>query len=75
MSFNQIISKLLESMKEEIKKDENIIIIKNDILEPIIKEIFYIMYPYFICTSIVFMIVIIAIFVILFLNLKICYSN
>ena len=75
MSFNKIINKLLYSIKEEINKDDNIEILKNDILEPIIKEIFYIMYPYFIGVSIVFIIIIIVIFMILFLNIKICYSN
>ena len=75
MTFNQIINKLLTSMKEEINKEENIGILKNDILEPIIKEIFYIMYPYFIGVSIILIIIIILIFMILFLNIKICYSN
>ncbi len=75
MSFNKIINKLLYSIKEEINKDDNIEILKNDILEPIIKEIFYIMYPYFIGISVVFIIIIIVIFMILFLNIKICYSN
>ena len=75
MSFNEIINKLLSSMKDEINKKENIEILKNDILEPIIKEIFYIMYPYFICISIMFIVVIMMIFIILFLNIKICYST
>ena len=75
MSFNKIINKLLLSTKDEINKEENIYILKNDILKPIIKEIFYIMYPYFIGISIIFIIIIIAIFMILFLNIKICYSN
>ena len=75
MSFNTIINKLLTSMKEEINKEENIEILKNDILEPIIKEIFYIMYPYFIGVSVILIIIIIMIFMILFLNIKICYPN
>ena len=75
MSFNKITNKLLNSIKDEINNDENIQILKNDILEPIIKEIFYIMYPYFIGISIIFIIIIIMIFMILFLNIKICYSN
>ena len=75
MSFNKIVDKLLSSMKEEINKEKNIEILKNDILEPIIKEIFYIMYPYFIGVSIIFTIIVIVIFMILFLNIKICYST
>ena len=75
MSFNKIINKLLISMKEEINKEENIVIFKDDILEPIIKEIFYIMYPYFIGVSVILIVIIVAIFMILFLNIKICYST
>jgi hypothetical protein len=75
MSTSIIISKLLDTIKDEIKKDENIDKIKYDILKPIIEQIFYIMYPYFAFISLIFIIVIVVIFIILFLNIKICYSK
>ena len=75
MSFNEIVNKLLDSMKNELKKEETIEKIKIDILKPIVEQIFYIMYPYFAVISGIFIIVVIAIFIILFLNIKICYSK
>lgn len=75
MSFNEIVNKLLTSMKEEIEKEENIVILRNDIVKPIVEQVLLIVYPYFMGISIVFLIVIIVIFMILFLNIKICYSK
>jgi len=62
-------------MKEELEKKENLEILKNDIIQPIVEQVFYIMYPYFVGVSISFIILIMVIFIILFLNIKICYSN
>ena len=75
MSFNSVITKLIDSMKEEIKKEENIIKIKEDVLKPIVEQLFYLMYPYFAGISLIFIIVILVIFVILFLNIKIYYHK
>tara|TARA_B100000035_G_C20929106_1_gene522195 strand:- start:211 stop:441 length:231 start_codon:yes stop_codon:yes gene_type:complete len=75
MSFNLVVNKLLNNAKEELKNEENLNLLKNDVLKPIVEQIFYLMYPYFIGVSIVFTLVIMMIFVILFLNIKICYSN
>mgnify|MGYP001344317106 CR=1 FL=1 len=75
MSTSTIIRKLLDTIKDEIKKDENIEKIKYDILKPIIEQIFYLMYPYFVGLSLIFITVIVAIFIILFLNIKICYDK
>ena len=73
MSFNVITQKLLESMKEEIQKDQNMIIINNDIIKPIVDKVLEQLYPYFICVSFIIAFIVISIFVILCLNLKICY--
>ena len=75
MSFTEVVNKLLGSMKEELNKKENLETLKNDIIQPIVEQVFYLMYPYFVGISAVFVILIMAIFVILFLNIKICYSN
>ena len=48
MSFNAVVNKLLLSMKEELQKEENIEIMKNDIIKPVVEQIFMIMYPYFV---------------------------
>ena len=61
MSFEVVISKILESMKEEIKKEENIIIINNDIIKPIVEKVIDNIYPYFIGASLVFMTMFVAV--------------
>ena len=75
MSFNTIVKKLLTNAKDELKEEENIKILKDDILQPIVEQIFYVMYPYFIGVSLVVIFIIMLIFIILFLNIKICYSG
>ena len=62
-------------MKEELQKDENIQIMRNDIIKPVVEQIFMVMYPYFIGIGCIFIIIIIAIFIILFLIIKICYQK
>ena len=74
MSFETVVSKILESMKLEIKKEENVQIINNDIIKPIVEKVIDDIYPYFIGASLIFMMMFVFIFVILLLNLKICYS-
>ena len=51
MSFETVVSKILESMKEEIKKEENILIINNDIIRPIVEKVIDNIYPYFLGAS------------------------
>jgi hypothetical protein len=75
MSFNTVVTKLLQSMKEELQKDENIQTMREDIIKPVVEQIFMIMYPYFIGMGCVFIMIIVIIFVILFLNIKICYQK
>tara|TARA_B100000575_G_C22794715_1_gene469647 strand:- start:263 stop:487 length:225 start_codon:yes stop_codon:yes gene_type:complete len=73
MSFNVITQKLLESMKEEFKKEQNMILINNEIIKPIVDKVLEQLYPYFIGVSFIIAFIVISIFVILCLNLKICY--
>ena len=75
MSFNTVVTKLLNSMKEELEKEENIQSLREDIIRPVVEQIFMIMYPYFIGMGCVFIMIIVIIFVILFLNIKICYQK
>ena len=74
MSFEVITSKLLQSIKSEIKKEENINSINNDIIKPIVDKVLNQLYPYFIGASLIIAFIVICIFVILCLNLKICYG-
>tara|TARA_B100000745_G_scaffold290914_1_gene230228 strand:+ start:546 stop:770 length:225 start_codon:yes stop_codon:yes gene_type:complete len=74
MSFEVITSKLLQSIKSEINKEENINSINNDIIKPIVDKVLNQLYPYFIGASLIIAFIVICIFVILCLNLKICYG-
>jgi hypothetical protein len=72
MSFETIVKKILASMKHEITQEDNIQIITDDILLPIVHRVIDQIYPYFIGISVAFTVVIIMIVAILCLNVKIC---
>ena len=73
MSFEVITNKLLESIKSELKKEEHINTINNDIIKPVVDKVLDQLYPYYIGASFIIAFIVIAVFVILCLNLKICY--
>lgn len=73
MSFELITNKLLDSIKIELKKEEHINIINNDIIKPIVDKVLEQLYPYFIGSAFIIAFIVISIFIILCLNLKICY--
>ena len=73
MSFETITRKLLDSVKKEIKRQEHIDTINNDIIKPIVDKVLEQLYPYFIGVSLITAFIVISVFVILCLNLKICY--
>ena len=53
MSFNIVIDKLLLSAKEELKKEETISKLRNDIIKPIVEQIFDIMYHFILKLAII----------------------
>ena len=73
MSFETITTKLLDSMKIELRKEEHIDTINNDIIKPIVDKVLEQLYPYFIGVSMITAFIVISVVVILCLNLKICY--
>jgi hypothetical protein len=73
MSFETITRKLLDSVKREIKKEEHIDTINNDIIKPIVDKVLEQLYPYFFCFSMIIVFIVVSVFVILCLNVKICY--
>ena len=60
-------------MRDEIKKEDNIYIISNDIIQPIVKRVIEQLYSYFIVFGLIMTFIVISILVILLLSLKICY--
>ena len=73
MSFEVVTKKILDSVKDEIQKEDNMNIINNDIIKPIVDKVLDKLYPYLIGTSMIIAFIVISVFVILCLNLKICY--
>lgn len=73
MSFETITRKLLDSVKREIKKEEHIDTINNDIIKPIVDKVLEQLYPYFFGFSMIIVFIVVSVFVILCLNVKICY--
>ena len=62
MGLNQIIKNIFYELSDEIKKDENKLYLRNEILNPIIKEVIDELYPYFL------KLIIVIVLVLLFLN-------
>ena len=73
MSFEVITKKLLDSVKDEIQKEENMNIINNDIIKPIVDKVLEQLYPYFFIFSMIIVFIVVSVFVILCLNFKIYY--
>ena len=47
MDFNFIIKKSVQDICEEVKKEDNMDLIKSDVLNPIIEHVIMQLYPYF----------------------------
>ena len=73
MSFETITRKILDSVKKEIKREEHIDTINNDIIKPIVDKVLEQLYPYFLGFSMIIIFIVISVFLILCLNVKICY--
>ena len=71
MSFDAVIDKLLQSLKDELDKDKNKEFIEQELLKPIIHKVLDQLYPYFLGTGLLFMSMFIFIMIILFLNIRI----
>jgi hypothetical protein len=75
MSFQDILGKILDSVKSEIKNPENMDKITKDIIQPIVSRVLDEIYPYLMGIVGICMIVILMIIIILWLNIKICYRT
>lgn len=71
MNLSTITHNILNNFKTEIEKEENILIIKNDLLKPIIKYTIDEIYPYFIKCIILISSIMLFLLVMIFLNLKV----
>jgi len=70
-NLNQYIGKILFELSSEINKDENMLIIRNEILNPIISQILDELQPYFIKLIAVIVSVTIFLLITIILNLRV----
>jgi len=75
MSTRVIISKLLDDLKKEINTPDNTQRFRNDIIKPLVAQVIEELYPYMLGVIGVSVGVVFMIFVILLLNIKICYKS
>tara|TARA_Y100001936_G_C16032643_1_gene646561 strand:+ start:128 stop:355 length:228 start_codon:yes stop_codon:yes gene_type:complete len=71
MDLSTITNNILQNFKKEIEKEENILLIKKDLLRPIIKYTLDEIYPYFFKCIIGIISVLLFLIILIFLNLKI----
>jgi hypothetical protein len=75
MRLSEIIKKIIIELSNEIKKEENMKLIKSDILNPIIKEIIDELYPYFIKCLIGIIVILFFLILTIILNLRVILKN
>ena len=75
MTFNQVIYNFLNETKDEIKKEKNMTIIKDDIVNPVIKQVIKELYPYFIKISCCVIFVVLILLLTIVLNIRVILMN
>jgi len=75
MSYETIVNKILNNTILEINKEENMDKIKKNVIEPIIHNTMYQIYPYILIFAITMITLLVLVFTILFLNIKLCYKE
>jgi hypothetical protein len=75
MSYEAIVNKILNNTILEINKEENMDKIKKNVIEPIIHNTMYQIYPYILIFAITMITLLVLVFTILFLNIKLCYKE
>ena len=74
MDFNFIIKKSVQDICEEVKKEDNMDLIKSDVLNPIIEHVIMQLYPYFFKFVIGFSLLLVLVVILIVLNLRIIYK-
>lgn len=75
MSFENVVDEIYTSIKLELKKEKNMNILKNEIIRPIVNEVFDMIYPYLILVIIIFFIFFLLIISVLFLNVRLIIKD
>ena len=74
MDFNFIIKKSVQDICEEVKKEDNMDLIKSDVLNPIIEHVIMQLYPYFFKFIIGFSLLLVLVIILIVINLRIIYK-
>jgi hypothetical protein len=75
MDFNFMIKQSITEVCNEVKKEENMNLLKQDILNPIVEHVMYQMYPYILKFVIGFVLLVVLIIFLIILNLRIIYKK
>jgi len=75
MSFENVVDEMYKSIRDELKKEKNMDILKNDIIRPIVNEAFNHIYPYLLGTIVIIIILFLSIFSVLFLNVRLIIKD
>ena len=75
MTFNQVIYNFLNETKDEIKKEKNMTLIKDDIINPVMKEVIKELYPYFIRIVCCVIFIILILLLTIILNIRVILMN
>ena len=70
MLINKLSNEFAEYFFEEIKKEENVQKIKDNVINPLIDYTFHRLYPYILVTSVIFFLTFILAVIILYLIIK-----
>ena len=74
MKFDFIIKNIVENVSDEIKKEENMNILKINVLNPIIEHVITQLYPYIFKFVLGLIIIFILLLFLIFINLRIIYK-
>jgi hypothetical protein len=75
MDLSKLIKKGLYEVSTEFKKEENLELIKNDLLNPVIEHVIEKLYPYFVKLTIGLILLFLLLLVIMILNVKFILSK
>ena len=75
MTFNQVIYNFLNETKEEIKKKKNMELLKDKIINPVIKEVIKELYPYFIKIICFVIFIVLILLLTIVLNIRVILLN
>ena len=74
--FQEIVLNLIQEVKNEIKKDENMIIIRQDIINPLVNQILDELQPYVFKSIVIIVSTIVFLLITIILNIRvIMYHN